>query len=399
MRILFLTQLFPYPATNGGKLKTLKLIRHLSKEHQIYLLCFTDKKITSDNLNKVKKYCHCIKVIYKPLVNIRYKDELFKVLFSVFCLKPTVVWQYCDNSMKNMVEKLAAKNSFKLVYIEYLSMCQYLNNIFKTKKTKLIYGEHNINWLSRFRLFKQQKNLFKKTFFLIEAVKLYFYERKYIPKFDKILFISPKDKQELSKLGADKNKLYFLPTIFQPKPVFKFKKNRHNIIFLGLLSWEPNKDGFYWFYYNIFPKILSHLPHAKLWVVGSEAEAKMKDLAKQDKNLRLTGYVKNLDLLFKQAGAFVAPIRSGSGLRVKVLQALSFAMPMIATSTAIEGLNLENNKELMVANRADDFSKKTCQVLTSQKLAENLSLNSLKFIKKYNKNNKFRQALTKVFKI
>lgn len=399
MNILFLTQLLPYPISHGGKLKTFNLIKTLSQKHKIYLGCFVAKKEDLKHASYFKKYCQQVKAIVWPYVNARYKKIPLKIFSLLFSARPVIVSLYDNQEMGQYIENVFEKEKIDIFYIENLSMCQYLKYLPQAKNLVLVYGEHNIAWLSRKRLFNIEKNLIKKAFFLIDTIKLYFYEKKIIPRFNCWLAISELDKIKLGKMGAKAKNTFFLPTLIKTKSLFKaLKRKKPNILFIGLLSWDPNRDAFYWFYKEIFPLIVKKMPSVSFWAVGDEPEEKMRLMAKQNKGLKITGFIKDLKAVFAQASVFVAPIRTGSGLRIKILTAMAAGLPIVSTTLGVEGLKVKDKKEFLLADKPNEFANQVVKIIQEINLAKRLSKNGQDFIKKnYNLKN-YKRTLRKVFK-
>ncbi|MBN1262733.1 MAG: glycosyltransferase [Candidatus Pacebacteria bacterium] len=398
MKILFLTQLLPWPTNHGGKFKTLQLLKNLALEHRIYLACFISQKSDLEYLSELKRYCREIKVILVPTTNSRYKEIPGQVMAWFFSLKPVIVCQYRNQAMADYLKRLINREIFDFVYLEHLSLVQYADCFPASRNFKLVYGEHNIAWLSRWRLAKISRNVFKKIFFLVETVKLYFYEKRKLKVFDCCLAISQFDRKRLMELGLKNTEVKVLPTAFKIRPVWRPQNFRQpKILFLGLLSWEPNRDGFWWFYREIWPLVLEKLPQAVFWVIGDEATTKMKEAAAEDSRLELFGFVKNLTVYLAQSSVLVAPVRTGSGLRIKILTALAAGVPVVSTRLGIEGLGLKENKTILLAEEAEDFAESVVRLAEDSCLAKEISTNGIKFINKNFNPAKQKETLKRIF--
>jgi polysaccharide biosynthesis protein PslH len=380
MKILFLTQLFPYPVDSGGKYKTVQTLKMLIKmNHKIYLVCFKDSSVQKIKTSCWQKYLESLKIFSQPIIFDKHKFLTIKLLLSIFSKKPFTVYKYFHKKMAEYIKKLTEKENFDIVYIDHLCMAQYIKYILN--KPKLIYDEHNISSLIYNSYINQEINIFKKAVFYLEYKKWQKFENKYINKFDKIFAISEQDRQAIVNLGIDLKKVYYLPVPFKTKPLFKFNPKRANILFIGLMSWKPNKDGFWWFYNQVFPKILEKIPKAKLIVVGRGVGKKIKAVASQDKNLILTGYIENIEKIYKKADVVIVPVFSGGGVKIKILEALSFGMPVICTTKVLKELRLIDGREIFVASNDTIFATKTIKLLKNKKIANNLSKKGLLFIK------------------
>lgn len=379
MKILFLTQLLPYPIDNGGKIKTLAILKTFKNlGHQVFLACFVDKKEGLKYQKELKNICYQIKVFYHPVVTKSNKQLLLKAFLSLFSLKPFAVFKYYKKEMKEFLKKTVKQEKLDVIYIDHLHLAQY----FAYVRAGLlhIYDEHNVSSLASWRNFKIEKNLISKLAYFLDAIKWRFYEKKYFPMFDRIFTISLKDRLQLIKLGVNPKKILFLPIPIKPKPLFKFNPKKANILFIGLMSWKPNEDAFWWFYQKAFPLIKKKIPQAKFIVIGANESSKMIKTAKKNESLQVLGFVENIEKFIGETNVFVAPIRSGSGTRIKILTALSFGLPVVSTKIGIEGIMVKNGKEVLIANNAKIFATKVIRIMREEKLAHNLSQVGLEFI-------------------
>jgi len=380
MKILFLTQFLPFYPDTGGKIKSWEILKILCKKNKVWLVCFTDKKENSIYENEVKKICWEVKTFFQPIITKSYKSLKYKALLSLFSLKPFRAYKHYSTEFVKYLQKIIRNNDFDAIYVDHDVMCQYLNNI--SKKGKLfIFDQHNISSHASWRNFLIEENLVAKAAYFLEAIKWYFYEKKYLKYFDEIFTISQADGKKLAKLGINKTKIHFLPIPIKTKNLFKFNNKRKKILFVGLMSWKPNEDGFWWFYNEVYSLIKKEITDTTFIVIGDNPSKKIQALAKKDKSIRVLGYVKNIEHFYSKASVFVVPIRSGGGIRIKVLKALSYGIPTVASRIGAEGINLVNNENILLADKPKDFAFQVIKVLTDSSLAEKLNKKGIKFIK------------------
>jgi glycosyltransferase involved in cell wall biosynthesis len=384
MRILFLTQLFPYPQDNGGKVKTLKVLKILKKlGHEIFLVCFADQKKYLRYKTRLVDVCWRTKIFHHPVVTKSHKQLLLKGFFSLFSDKPFAVYKYYHQGMAAFLEKVSRKNNFDLVYIDHLHLAQYLDCLRIKKGALFTYDEHNISSEVSWSNFRISKGVIEKLAYFLESVKWEAYEKRYLPLFGKILAISEKDRSELTSKGLDPKKIFFLPLPVETEPLFTYQEEEKRILFIGLMSWKPNRDGFWWFYKEIFPGVLERFPQVKLTVIGANPSLKVKRVAREDKNLEVLGYVQEIEKFVKKTSVFIVPIRSGGGVKVKILTALSFGLPVVSTRIGAEGIKVGDGREALLADTPQAFVRAVGKVLKNKKLAERLSRRGMGLIKRY----------------
>ena len=396
MRILFITQFLPYPLDTGGKIKTYQTLRLLSKKHKVFLISFVDRKSDLKWEVKLRKYCFGFKTFITPIITTSHRYLKKKAFLSLFSFKPFRVQKYFLKETAVFINKLTKKENFDAIHFDHETSVQYLPHIYKCFKKLKVYDEHNICYEGFLSYVRYEKGIIKKLAYLTEALKFFFYERVIMTKFDQILTISQEDKKKILKWGVPFSKVKFFPVPFKIKNHFKFGSK--NIIFISLLSWWPNKDAVLWFSKKIYPLIKKEIKDVKFLVIGKNADQEIKDTLDKEKSIKLIGHVKSLNKYLKKSGVLIVPVRSGAGVRIKILDALSWGMPIISTFAAAKGIKLKNKKEILLADDEGKFNKAVVDVLKNKKLALRLSENGLKFIKENYNFQKADEVLDRVYK-
>lgn len=395
MKILFVTQFLPYPLDTGGKIKTYRTIKLLSKRHQIYLISFVERKPDLKWEKEVKKLCYGLKTFVAPVITTSHKELKRKALLGILNPKPFRVQKYFLKGAAGFIQKLTEKENFDAVHCDHETSIQYLPYVFNWKKKLKVYDEVDIASEGLFGYVKHEGNLVEKLAYWVEAIKFWFYERKKIFIFDKVLTISQLDKKKLVKWGINPKKIVFLPVPFRMKSQFRFGSKC--ILFIGLLSWWPNKDAILWFYHNIFPFIKEKIPQVRFYIVGANPSKKIRKIGQKDSSVVVTGYVKEAKKYFKKAGVFIAPIRAGAGVRIKILDAFSYGVPVVATKAAVKGIRVKNKREVLVEDEEKKFAKSVVKILKDEELARKLSLNGVRFIKRSYNQKKAQEVLEQVY--
>jgi glycosyltransferase involved in cell wall biosynthesis len=187
---------------------------------------------------------------------------------------------------------------------------------------------------------------------------------------DLVIALTPEDRGELARAMPGKP-LVIVPNI-HALPVLNGESKRvpGRIVFVGGFKHEPNVDGVQHFCLDIFSRIYAEVPSARLLIVGSDPPRSV--LALRGKRVEVVGYVRDLAPLLRSAALSVAPLRYGAGLKGKVGEALSFALPVVTTSVGAEGFGIESGKHALVADDAADFSAASVRLLRDAALARRL---------------------------
>lgn len=204
-------------------------------------------------------------------------------------------------------------------------------------------------------------------------------ELKLINSVDASIVHSNEEMTILAAL-APKAKIYEFPLIMDVQGTKKNFHDRKDIIFVGGYQHIPNVDAVKYFVIEVWPLIRKRLPNVKFFVVGSKPPEEIKKLATED--VVVLGFVNELQPLFEQMRISIAPIRYGAGIKGKVGTAMSFGVPVVATSIASEGMHLTNRINVMEANTPEEFANAVCQLYEDEALWNLLSTNGPTFADK-----------------
>ena len=173
--------------------------------------------------------------------------------------------------------------------------------------------------------------------------------------------------------------VYVFPWIVDTKPVEKSFDERSGIAFLGGYGHPPNVDAVLYFVEKIWPKIHAARPDMIFYVYGSRTPKELLDLDGK-MNVRVIGYLDDLNECFGNIRVSVAPLRYGAGLKGKVAMAMSYGVPGVATSCAAEGMLLKDGENILVRDDEDEFAKAVLQLYDDKQLWNRLSAASLSYI-------------------
>ena len=144
--------------------------------------------------------------------------------------------------------------------------------------------------------------------------------------------------------------------------------------------YPPNVDAALWLCGEVMPRIWREEPEARLRLVGARATRTVCRAAASDERIILEGYVEGLDPLYRDAAACLVPLRAGSGMRVKILDALAHGVPVVSTSLGAEGIQLENEQSILIADSADDFAAAAVRLIGDENLRLRIAENGRSII-------------------
>lgn len=352
MNILVICNKSPWPALEGGPIAMNNLIEGL-------IDAGNKVKVFALNTNKYHTNLEDIPADYreKTGIELAYIDLSIKIIpafFNLFTTKSYHVERFKSKAFEQKLIAILKSGHFDIVQIELLYMSPYLETIRKYSSAKIVLRAHNIEHLIWERLTNSEKNPVKKLYLkhLSETLKLY--EHQILGFYDGIVPITKKDAEYFRQLT---NTPVF-PVSFGiaiEKITSKLPAKPENALsHIGAMNWLPNIEGIKWFLDEVWPKAVKNQPNLKLYLAGREMPGRLKKL--HLKNVEVVGEVPNAAEFILSKSISIAPLLSGSGIRIKILESMALGKAVVATSVGAEGINCTNGKNIMIADTAEKFA-------------------------------------------
>ena len=357
MKILFLTNLYPYPLNSGGAIHSHTILKALSEMGcNIDLLCFKEKN--NDITEGINGISSAIFIPHKIITADNKMSMMLKCFASLFMTEPFVVFKFRSKLMKKELKRRLLSNNYDFIYIDHFNLGVYYRTIKKyiSQNVPIILNEHNCEYKIMETNYMQEKNLIKKCFLALETFKVKQYEIKLIRKVKFTTILTEEDYADL-KLAAKIDFKHVVIPVGIPKNTIKKVNNftdvcRLKLLFVGTLTWEPNNHGICWFVKNVMPMLKGK---AELKIVGKNPSKELVDLCKNNMDIEILGYVDSLDEVYNKCDVMIAPIFIGSGQKVKVMEAFSRGCPVIATDFAVKGIPHKDGEDVIIANDEAEY--------------------------------------------
>lgn len=371
-----------YPPINGGSLRCFHLLKEMAKKHDVCILTVQPNEDFDKKENPLFPYSVQIFSSAKE----RPSQTFINILPSKFAnainyrfMRKKLMGRTNGYFLHTYRVLLNALQEIKpdIVYYESLETVVFFSDIVRKKlpKAKQLYDAHNIDSLLWKQLaVAQQRKEFEK--YEANALKS---EKKLFKYVDAVFCCSEIDEERLQELNNNKLKSWVIPNgVDTGAKVFDESPNKYlnnEILFCGNLDYFPNEEGLMWFYKKIFPLIKAKMPTIKLSIVGTSKLNKNYKILSSDPSILFEGIVSDVRPFYHRASICIAPLLTGSGTRLKILEALSFGNPIVSTTTAVEGINVFADVHIYLADHANDFVVKILQLLESKILFDNIRNN------------------------
>jgi polysaccharide biosynthesis protein PslH len=414
MRILFLTQIIPWPVDAGPKMKTWNVLRYLHDQgHEILLASFvrTEEEVFIPVLNQV-----CKAVFTVPIKRSRLADGYY-YLRSQLSRRPFLIERDDIGAMRRLVMDLLDKEKIDVVHADQLSMVQFAfqagyplssrkdESIHQRsvstavdrkgeekQKPVLVFDAHNAVWSIVDRM-RKNAPWFLRPVLALEAHRIKKYEGEVVRYFDHTFAVAEPDAIALREAreyipvanGALNGEISVIPIAVDAQMLTTVKRvpKSLKILTLGTLHYPPNADGIRWFASRVFPLVVEQVPGAKLTIVGKNPPRDIQQFGKDAPgSVQVTGYVPDLDPYFEEAALVVVPVRAGGGMRVRILEAFARGMPMVTTTIGLEGIDAAPGVDVLVEDTPEQFANAVIKLLLDEKLQRTLAENGRQLVEK-----------------
>lgn len=384
MRILLLTQILPYPPNAGPRVKTWHVLRYLARQgHDVTLVTYLRPE-EEPYVATVREMCSAVHIV--PIHRSRIKD-LYYLFKSNLTRRPFLIERDDLPPMRRLVRHLLETEPFDIVHADQLTMTQFaleVNKMPPGKRPFTIFDAHNATWTITDRLLESAPSVLH-PLLRLETGRVKTYEAMLLENFDHTMVVIPEDKPALmAGLSAKVNRqeiaarISVIPITIDAdalQPVQR-QPDSLNILALGSMHYPPNVDGIRWFARDIFPLIQAQEPGVTLTIVGKSPPADLIQLAeRQPDSIEVTGFVPELLPYMERAALMVVPVRAGSGMRVRLLEAFARAMPTVTTTIGMEGIEAENGRHLLLGDDPESFARETVRLLRDSDLQQTLAGN------------------------
>jgi glycosyltransferase involved in cell wall biosynthesis len=199
-----------------------------------------------------------------------------------------------------------------------------------------------------------------------------------LPCFRACTVVSEQDRKLLSRVAPTRTPIHIIPNCIQLADYQTYEDARPNtLIFTGPFQYHANYDAMVWFLREVYPHIQAQIPDVHLSITGKHTNLPLPSAH----NVTLTGFVDQIQPLIARAWISLAPIRIGGGTRLKILEAMALGTPVVATSKGAEGLNVENDVHLLIADTAEAFAEAVIRLLQNPGLRQRLAANARQIVR------------------
>ena len=362
MKIFVLLPRIPYPLEKGDKLRAFNQIKQLSKHNEIILCALNDNPKVNEQeaFHALQPYCQSINFIKISKLQI-----LLGLVRAFFKGLPLQCGYFYNRKAAKKVDNVIAKHKPEILYGQLLRVAEYIRykNLPKAIDFQDIfsYGMKRRADIASplirpiFNMEYQRLKRYESTIFNDFAVKSIICEP------DRALFPHER-RNEILIIPNGVDHEYFKPQECEKK---------YDLVFTGNMSYPPNVNAVEYLSHEILPIVWKTLPDVKLYIAGASPDPKVKKVASE--RIIVSGWLDDIRTAYAQSRVFIAPMRIGTGLQNKLLEAMSMHLPAITSPLANASLGAKPNEEIMVGSNAQEMAQHIITLLTDTQKAEQIA--------------------------
>lgn len=366
-RILFVTDIFPFPPTTGGMLRIANIIKQLSKSYSVDLVSFNDFSIKSAQKNEAFIYCKNVFYFYPK------GKKIIGRIINLFRGKCDNEYRIFSEAMQLTIDGLVKKNHYSYIFAERIYTYQFLRKF----NEKIILDMHDVEREAIYNMLIIEPNILKKVRYLFELKKIKKLENEVFNKVYAVSFVSEFDKNKYLKYIPNYSCKYIVidngVEIFDSTTCLFSKRDKNQVLFVGSLKHPPNIHGLKWFLRDVWPFIVKKQSSLQFTIIGGgNLDHELKSLVSNSKNVQCKGFVSDISEYLENSAVLVVPLLSGSGTRLKILEAFSSRLPVVSTTKGAEGISCLSGKHLIISDTKEQFQEAIQHIVNDEIFSENM---------------------------
>lgn len=366
-RILFLTPQLPYPPEQGAALRNYSLIRQVARRHAVSLLTFAPHGPASDD--PLLSLCHVLHTVPPP-----ERSRWDRIRTLALTRHPDMAERLQSVPFAEALRDLVTREQFDVLQVEGIEMAPYAHLVrgwLGDRSPALVFDDHNAEYVLQRRAcladVRRPTRWPVAAYSLAQWRRLARFERAFCREAEVVVAVSEADAGALRQLDPSLEPLVVPNGVdterYHPGLPDDVPLQHPAVVFTGKMDYRPNVDAMLWFHGRVWPLVRRAAPDARLYVVGKSPHPRLAPLS-HDPSVTVTGWVPEVLPYLGGADVVVAPMRTGGGTQLKVLEAMATGRPLVTTTFGAEGVGLTPGRHALVEDEPGGMARAIATLLT-----------------------------------
>lgn len=379
MKVLQICHKPPYPVKDGGCLAINQISRSLlSQGVDLHILSLATPKHPFLKESFPEGYLE--KTHFTPIF-VDTTVNAVDAFINLVTQDSYHVSRFFSTDVDMYIQEVLEKDAFDIVLCESIFTAPYIDTIRRLSAAKIVLRSHNLEFSIWHRIAKSKKTGLKKTYLKILTRQLKDYEVQLLEKIDGLIAINPDELKHYKRLGLRKKSTTIPFAVDLDKYQPSNQAEPRSVFHLGSMDWQPNLEGVDWFLKKVWPLIIKKVPDLKLYLAGRQMPEWLLELKQE--GVEVIGEVSNAQEFIKSKNIMVIPLKSGGGMRVKLIEALALEKPVVSTPLGANGVSVQDGKNILLARQPRDFVSAICSLVAEEKKAETIGSDGRKLVEEH----------------
>ena len=369
MRILWVKAGKLLPVDTGGKIRSYNILRRLGAGNDLTLLsCYGGAR----DVDYEKQIAEMLPGTLSVHTGVPESSKL-DYLRHLFSSAPYAVTKFTSPEVQSKVSTFLSDRRFDVAVCDFLAASLSFP---KVLTTPTVLFQHNVESALWERQARHEANPINRMVYKLEAAKMLRYERAAVARFHHVIAVSENDRRLMSVM-TNAARISVVPTGVDLKQFSCATAEAPNttepiLVFVGSMDWEANIDAVDYFCREVWPTVRNAVPQARFRIVGRNPHPRVQRLASD--SVEVTGTVASVIEHYREASVNIVPLRIGGGTRLKIYEAMAMGKATVSTSIGAEGLDVNDNSDILLADSPDKFAESLIALLTDNQLRKRIEI-------------------------
>ncbi len=358
MKILWVNSNFMHPTNKGGAIRTLEMLLHLQKRHEIHYAAI-ENPAQPEGPKRAHEYSYRAYAVRHKVPERGSAAFAAQLVGGMFSPLPLAMKRFRSVELGVFLARLIREEGFDRMVVDHLTPATYFPDL-----EHGILFQHNVETVIWRRHAEHAADPLRRLYFGVQARRMFEFERRVCRAVAHIVAVSAADAENMRKLFGVTH-ISEIPTGVNiehhlPPPGVKCFAD---LAFVGSMDWLANIDGVKWFVEVVLPLVRRRRPEATFGVIGRMPPPEIRAMAERDPKIFVTGTVEDVRPYLWGSKISVVPLRIGGGTRLKIYESMAAKVPVISTSVGAEGLEVHPPENARIADSAEDFAEACVELL------------------------------------
>ena len=350
MNILQLCNKPPYPPVDGGTMAMHCFTQGLLEAgHNVKVLAVSTNKHPVRREQMTEEY---VRQTEFEAVYIDLRPHVVGAAVAMLSGESYNVKRYESENFEKKLREVLERGQYDIVQIEGLYLTPYVPTIRKHSEAKIVLRAHNVESEIWHRLAKSSPCSIKRMYLKHLALTLEAYEREHLNDYDGVVAITDNDTRRFGEMGC-RRAMATIGFGIEPEEIDNIEVEANTLFHIGSMDWKPNEEGIRWFLDKVWPMVHKQMPQVRLYLAGRKMPEDL--LRKQIEGVSVVGEVADAMYFIGSKQINIVPLKSGSGMRVKIIEAMAAGKAVVTTTVGAQGIKYKDGENLLIADTPEAF--------------------------------------------